>query len=394
MSFLPKNTSLGKLEIVEVYEYYDRPVLFTCQNQTGILFLAVWANEDDNGDWWFYTPISQRRFEHIRSGAIDLFSAFSKAEDDIVFSIYIPFGPDVQVIEKTLVSSSIPKENLPEPGEKLELPTITLHEVLDAPKQRATQTRREQIDLVLETILRERTEVPASQLGAVLRTFQTLINTIGNKRFGSGAIKGSFSQKTIVNMQLNAIGFGPGSFKVNLASATTANLFDETDVGDCVSAFLNLVRVSEDSSTLHSHLMDLGARVASSYIEFLEAINFDLRSVKIDWGSPNPNYGGSATISSEAAQRTAKTIRSFEEQASREIEVAGVLIGANLRTMKFEVEIGESSIAGDIDSSAKELIKGAVINAVYTFRIREVEIFKPMLEQSAIDFYLLDLKTT
>ncbi len=39
MSLLPQLTNLGKLEIIEVYEYYDTPCLFGCQNLSGAEFL-------------------------------------------------------------------------------------------------------------------------------------------------------------------------------------------------------------------------------------------------------------------------------------------------------------------------------------------------------------------
>ena len=31
---------LGKLEIVEVYEYYDQPVLYSCKNASGHFYLG------------------------------------------------------------------------------------------------------------------------------------------------------------------------------------------------------------------------------------------------------------------------------------------------------------------------------------------------------------------
>lgn len=156
--------------------------------------------------------------------------------------------------------------------------------------------------------------------------------------------------------------------------------------------FLELVRISEEDNALHGKLMDLGSRVASAYVEFLESINFELKSVQVDWGSPHPDRGGSALISTEAAQRAVSAIRSFEEQATNNVEVNGLLIGVNSRTMKFEIEQGESNIAGDIDESAKEIVNGAVIGGSYRFSIREVQIFKPMIAESSLKYYLTGLE--
>ena len=42
---LPKNTELGKLEYVEVIDYYDFPQFFSCKNELGVTFLGL-AIED------------------------------------------------------------------------------------------------------------------------------------------------------------------------------------------------------------------------------------------------------------------------------------------------------------------------------------------------------------
>jgi len=52
MSLLPQSTELGKLDIVQVYEYYDVPCLFSCTNEKGDLFLAIWSDTNI----WLYTP--------------------------------------------------------------------------------------------------------------------------------------------------------------------------------------------------------------------------------------------------------------------------------------------------------------------------------------------------
>lgn len=41
MSFLPERTILGQLEIIEVYDFYDKPVLFSCKNKSGLIFIQL-----------------------------------------------------------------------------------------------------------------------------------------------------------------------------------------------------------------------------------------------------------------------------------------------------------------------------------------------------------------
>lgn len=131
---LPENTILGRLRIIEVYEYYDRPILFACQNQLRNIFLVVWADEDDNGETWFYLPMSPLRYQLVRAGNIDLHTAFVESEEGIVYSLYAPFEMNgrTRVPVEILNSSSISDDYLPEKGEALNImdPTPKLRDIL------------------------------------------------------------------------------------------------------------------------------------------------------------------------------------------------------------------------------------------------------------------------
>lgn len=88
MSYLPKNTRLGKLECLEIYDQYDsRPCLFSCRNQSGQIYLAVWADEIDDGDRWIYTAISPTRLKWLRENVIDIRSVFTQAVSGFVYDV-------------------------------------------------------------------------------------------------------------------------------------------------------------------------------------------------------------------------------------------------------------------------------------------------------------------
>jgi len=52
MEFLPRSTILGDLSVIEIYEYYDIPSLFSCKNSTGHIYLALSVDEDDASLTW------------------------------------------------------------------------------------------------------------------------------------------------------------------------------------------------------------------------------------------------------------------------------------------------------------------------------------------------------
>ena len=116
---------LGRLEIIEIYDYYDQPILFACKNAAGHLYLVVAADENDHYETWLYVRVSAERLNLIRSGTIDLHDAFADSENghllQVKFSYNNPTSPQIEHLE----SNQIPEDMPPTPGECLELETET-----------------------------------------------------------------------------------------------------------------------------------------------------------------------------------------------------------------------------------------------------------------------------
>ena len=125
MGYLPQLTHLGKLELIEVYEFYDQPILFSCRNASDAIFMGVFADEDDDFETWLYVGVSPHRFNQIRSGAIDLHDAFSEVEDGIIFQIKVPYDGQMPA-SMPISAAQIPDNMLPLPGEFINLePTLS-----------------------------------------------------------------------------------------------------------------------------------------------------------------------------------------------------------------------------------------------------------------------------
>lgn len=69
--------------IHETFEYYDRPVLFSCHADDQ-LYLVVLEDETGWGDTWLYVRVSEERYAQIKTGKVDLRDAFKQAEDGFV----------------------------------------------------------------------------------------------------------------------------------------------------------------------------------------------------------------------------------------------------------------------------------------------------------------------
>ncbi|AFZ25872.1 hypothetical protein Cylst_3750 [Cylindrospermum stagnale PCC 7417] len=115
MNLLPQFPPLVNLEIIEVYEYYDGPCLFSCQNTSGEIFMAVWIDETKEFKTWLYIPMSQRRLGNIRSGNINLHDAFRSSEDGFVYKVIISYDASPDRLE-TIFSENLIGEWLPMSG--------------------------------------------------------------------------------------------------------------------------------------------------------------------------------------------------------------------------------------------------------------------------------------
>lgn len=119
---LPESTILGILRIIEIYEFYNKPVLFACQNNTGHIYLVVWIDEKDDRDIWLYTPISSDRFECIRSGEIDLHDAFVEPEDGITLEVTVYKEPSHLAKIRLIPAEELDESWVPLSGDYLDIP--------------------------------------------------------------------------------------------------------------------------------------------------------------------------------------------------------------------------------------------------------------------------------
>ena len=117
MSFLPERTILGHLEIIEVYDFYDKPVLFSCKNKSGLTFIVLCVDSLNLAEVWLYSPVSSSRFENVIKGEVELRDIFVETEDAFVYQVEIPYEDGRDIIVKNIQCNEIPDEYLPELGQ-------------------------------------------------------------------------------------------------------------------------------------------------------------------------------------------------------------------------------------------------------------------------------------
>ena len=62
MSYLPPNTVLGRLTMLKIMDWYDRPLEFFCKNERGQFFFANLCDESGATEKWRYVEIAHPTF--------------------------------------------------------------------------------------------------------------------------------------------------------------------------------------------------------------------------------------------------------------------------------------------------------------------------------------------
>ena len=296
MDDLLNGRMLGQLKILETFEYYDQPVLFSCRNAAGHLYLVVAADENDQHDTWLYAGISEGRLNLIRSGGIDLHDAFAEPEDGCLIQAILPYGDQGTPQFESIPAHQIPADMLPSPGERLDLKTDTLP-VLSEPEEIANAEKRDILNLKLNFEGVFRTEAPLNPLSNILRSLQSVLNNIGTVYYKSEQLTGGIRRE----MQLSLLDVGAGSFEIRLGATQIPNLFSEihyeSTLGNAINEFLNLLTAGGEQEELRKLLGQLRLRVANSYAKFLKHLNKSVTDTQFTWVSPNPERGGTVGLS-------------------------------------------------------------------------------------------------
>lgn len=61
------------MAIEEVFDYHDQPLLFTCRDSQGNLYLTLLIEENT----WLYIELTDEKLEKMKRKEVDLYSAFT-----------------------------------------------------------------------------------------------------------------------------------------------------------------------------------------------------------------------------------------------------------------------------------------------------------------------------
>ena len=266
---LPIRTCLGELEIIEVFDFFDFPRLFSCHNKSGQIFLALSVEDGIDTATFIYTPISLNRYRLLVSGDLKIRDAIKLAEDKFVFKV--EFTPNGESAEMTLCST-IPEVWLPEEGEVvISSETSITYQNVQSATGYAYSTLRETINFALK-LPRNSTQVAARILGDFLVSFQELIDAIAQACAGEPTLRGSIPKGILDMSNFFVSNTYQSSFGIQLIANKQVDLFSDSLAGEAVLQLFKLINAKADETLLREVLQTLKGRAASKYRSFLESL--------------------------------------------------------------------------------------------------------------------------
>lgn len=396
MTFLAQSKKLGILELIEVYIFYDKPVLFSCKNRSGLIYIVLSIDETDVSEIWLYAPISKSRFQSLVRGEIELRSVFTDAEDAFVYRVEIPYENESNTIVNLIECHEIPEDDLPEAGETIQCETIYTDISI---KTVSVQKRREIVDFILQFPAKETTEAPIGEVASILSSLQGTIDAIGQIKSGkseSHIIPQEVKEKT----QMVMSGTFEGSFGMRLEGTKYEEdklALGESFLGQCLNEFLELINIGANEYALQAKLNFLKRKTALKYTEFLNAITrIEVNNIHIDWASPDNNFV-TGEIERETVFKALDVIKHTKIKEDKEICVNVILTkidfannkvtlqeeGLRKKKKKYDCTIANSAMP-DIETISK--------GQVYFATIQDYITLYPVHDKEQHEYELLSLK--
>jgi hypothetical protein len=104
----------GPAELLEVFDEYDGPRLFSCRDDEGQQYLALWVDETAEADLWLYVAVSESRLQAAKEGSITLRDIFLSAESGEVLELVTYRDGRPTTVDRTLATAEIPRGWLPQ----------------------------------------------------------------------------------------------------------------------------------------------------------------------------------------------------------------------------------------------------------------------------------------
>lgn len=371
---------IGKLYIVDVYVYYDEPLLFFAVDEISSNYL-VNAIDDDK---WLMVRVSKERLEEIVSNRISLRDVYEKPEID---NIIVVTDVNNNIKLENLKSSDLTDDMLPDPGIGLTEDIIlsedknvmfndgTLVNEHAGIEETAEIEKRVVVDISFRYKDTHKKEIPAAELGSILCRLQNLYQALPLDRKHLGRIP----NEQYRNNTLCVVGTFAASFGVRFKSVDLVDLFGNNELLKTTDLFYSLLNAGDSDVCLEEYLKDRNPLVGNRYLAFLNAMSGADVGVNIDIASPGYKKN-SLYVSANAVKDKLKIASKEIDISNKTINSKGKLVGIDKVNNKFTFITDEDEeikgklsrgvrdrvfvVPSDIDAEIKVICRSKITDVV------------------------------
>lgn len=247
-----KSPALGTLSILNIYEFYEQPRLFSLENEVGSYFVAYWLEETDIHEGWLIIPISRLRLNRLENRDIDINDLLTKQEQNNCFKLDISFD-DFTEAWSSLKKSDLENYKLPRKG-------LFISEVTPAVLRASNES--EMVIATHEVRLAKTVDGHSPRLDQITRLFDSF----------SALYKSFLDTINIKSGGIEPIGARPGSFILS---------FSAEHINDFNLVFIELVKRMHERKDILSFMRqkEVDIRAFSSLLNNIlqESSNFELK---------------------------------------------------------------------------------------------------------------------
>lgn len=369
MWLLPRDSTLGHLELVQVLDFYDFPRTFVCRNRTGSEFLVFSVEQSERSLKWLYIPVSRQRLRNLRRGQLTLRSAILEAEE-------APLHVEVDLEGRSsLTRAAVPDEWLPADGEYYHPTRPDAEDSLRRQVQaRALRGWRDVIDVAFHVGPGSAFEVPARTLSGLILGFQQTIEALAAAKRGLLSQRGRLPEDLLGAAELCVVGTFRGSFGVRLRATQESDLFGQSVTGEGMKQLLEVARLGADEPNLFEFFRVNGPRATSRYREFLERLDDASAWADVDWGSPEKGSGSALSLDRDLIRASLRVLQNFELAEVPEVTIIAKLVAANVRTKTYELMDTKNArkYSGRVADDAMHDVEHATLSETYRSRLKEL----------------------
>ncbi len=233
--------------------------------------------------------------------------------------------------------------------ESEERPRIDILNDLLEPSQVSSLMGREIIMFSMNFSSEYGSEAPIHDMSRMLFSLQDLIYQLGKRQViknhtSEESFDESFARLETQNLKkdtkkeldLTAFGTFEGSFGIKLASSRVALLSQSRAVmPNTINDLYALLSAGDNIEVLQPLLAKVKVLAAKKYVSFLKTVKNAQANLFFEWGSTNPQYGGSCRLSYDLAKSIIKSINRINSEEKTVIHPKGRLVQGHVETRHF-----------------------------------------------------------